>query len=193
MEIVEAFIAYLSKFGTLTEVEKKAIKEDIDIRTIPKGVYLLKEGQVAHYNYCVLDGCVRQYYLHEGQEKTSHFFTTYDWILPSIGLSDDRVVPYYLTCTEASTLVFGNEQRGQVLMQQFPKIQDLSLLILEKEIVRQQKQLAKYINSTPEQRYQELMEHRPELIERVPQYQLASYIGVKPESLSRIRKRLSVK
>jgi hypothetical protein len=53
--------------------------------------------------------------------------------------------------------------------------------------------MASYITDTPEQRYLKLLQSRPDLIQRIPQYQLASYIGVKPESLSRMRKRIMAK
>lgn len=60
----------------------------------------------------------------------------------------------------------------------------------EQQLSEQQTSFDKYMHSSPEQRYVHLMETRADLIQRVPQYQLASYLGIKPESLSRIRKRL---
>ena len=61
---------------------------------------------------------------------------------------------------------------------------------MESELSKYQEMLATYKTDTPEQRYLNILKFRPELIQRVPQHQLASYIGVKPESLSRIRKRI---
>jgi hypothetical protein len=66
-------------------------------------------------------------------------------------------------------------------------------MVLEQEIMRQQQHFAAFQSSTPEERYLELQSRRPDLFDRVPQFQLASYIGVKPESLSRIRKRIAKK
>lgn len=64
---------------------------------------------------------------------------------------------------------------------------------MEEEFGKQMQHLATYITMTPEERYLHLQQTRPELVQRVPQYQLASYLGIQPESLSRIRKRLAVK
>ena len=92
---------------------------------------------------------------------------------------------------EDSHLVIANDEQGNDFLEEFPKFQKTSQQILEKEIVRQQNELAKYINQSPEQRYIDLQKNRPDLLSRVPQYQIASYIGIKPESLSRIRKRIT--
>ena len=64
---------------------------------------------------------------------------------------------------------------------------------MENDFGKQQEALDKFITSSPEERYKNLLETRPDLLQRVPQYHLASYLGVKPESLSRIRKRLTKK
>ncbi|MEZ4951136.1 MAG: hypothetical protein R2784_17385 [Saprospiraceae bacterium] len=64
---------------------------------------------------------------------------------------------------------------------------------VEEEFRKQQEALAAFITSSPEDRYLNLLENRPDLLMRVPQYHLASYLGVKPESLSRIKKRLAAK
>ncbi|CAM4517670.1 cyclic nucleotide-binding domain-containing protein [Corallococcus exiguus] len=62
---------------------------------------------------------------------------------------------------------------------------------MQKVLAEQQERFASYLTDTPEQRYLKLTRTRPDLLQRIPQYQLASYIGVKPESLSRIRKRIA--
>ena len=64
---------------------------------------------------------------------------------------------------------------------------------MEKIFAEQQEIAASYFTNTPKQRYLKLLETRPDLLQRIPQYQLASYLGVKPESLSRIRKRIAIK
>ncbi|WP_158973605.1 hypothetical protein [Cellulophaga sp. L1A9] len=65
MEIEDKFIAYFSKFQVLSTEEKNAILKDIDIRSVKKGFTLLKEGQIAKDNYFVINGCVREFYLHK--------------------------------------------------------------------------------------------------------------------------------
>ncbi len=188
---IEKLIQYFSKIRQLTDEEIAAIEGDADVRKVKKGHLLLKEGQKSHSNFFILEGFVRQYFIEEGEEKTTNFFTEGSWILPSIGENSDKISSYYLECMDDCSLVFGNDNKGNDLIQRFPKFQEIAFTILEKEIKSQQEDFFKYIKSTPEQRYAELQELRPELLNRVPQYLLASYIGVKPESLSRIRNRMT--
>lgn len=190
MKIQEKFIEYFSKFQVLSKEEKDAITKDIDIRSIKKGSTILKQGQIAKDVFFVIKGCIRQFYLYRGEEKTRNFFTKENWIFPALDRDNNNISQYYLESIEDTILVVGNNKLGNDLISQFPKIQKLSQLILEKEIIRQQKELTNYMNHTPEERYIDILKNKPELINKITQYQLASFIGVQPESLSRIRKRI---
>jgi len=94
-------------------------------------------------------------------------------------------------CIEATEVVIGNEQRESDLLDQNPRFGDIARKVVEKLLAGSQQETERYLVSTPEQRYRFLLAERPDLISRVPQYFLASYIGVQPESLSRIRRRIS--
>jgi len=184
---------YFSKFRILNKEEKEIISKDLKIVEFTKGTILLKEGQNSFDNYFVLTGCVRQYIIKDGDERVTNFYTEEDWILPAIGQESNHVSKYFLECVEDCFLVLANDKEGSELMKTNLKFQELAQLILEKEIMNLQQHFAEFQNSTPEERYLKLQNTRPHLIERVPQFQLSSYIGVKPESLSRIRKRIAKK
>ncbi len=189
--MTEKLLDYFSKFIPLSAEERNAIAEDMEIQKFEKGMSLLKEGQFSEITYFVLQGCVRQFYVIDGEEKTANFFTEEQWIISTSSPLEKKPAAYNLRCTEDCYLVIGDSERGDRLLARFPKFQELSRMILEKEIAKQQKMMSSFITDSPEQRYLKLQETRPDLLERVPQYQLASFIGVKPESLSRIRNRIS--
>ena len=186
-------VEYFSKFRILSKEEKEIINKDLKITKFKKGVILLREGQNSSDNYFVLSGCVRQYIIKDGDERVTNFYTEEDWILTAIGQGSNPLSKYFLECVEDCFLVIANDKEGSELMKTNMKFQELAQLILEKQIINQQQHFTEFQNSTPEERYLKLQKTRPHLIEKVPQYQLSSSIGVKPESLSRIRKRIANK
>ena len=135
---------------------------------------------------------MRQYYLIGGEEKTSNFFTEEQWVISLQSFGLQMPANHYLDCCEDSMLVVGN-RREEALYKQFPKLETVSRKVMEKVFAEQQELMGAYFIDTPEQCYLKLLATRPDLFQRLPQYQIVSYIGVKPESLSRIRKRIFLK
>lgn len=187
----EAILQYIAAFKTLSEAETRAILDNLRVRTFERGTILLREGQVSDLCYFVLQGCVRQYYLVDGVEKTTNFFTEGQPITAYEGTFKQLPSKFYLSCVEDSMLSVGTQEDEAALFQKFPQFEFICRLATEEELGKSQGKLADFIISTPEERYLNLLKNRPDLLDRVPQYQLASYIGVAPESLSRIRKRIS--
>ncbi len=175
----------------LNEEEAKAVTECIPIKTFEKGHVLLREGQVSNESYFNIQGLVRKYYLVDGEEKTTEFYIEKDAIssLQSYNLK----IPsnHYLECIEDCRLAILSRDKEQELFERVPAFESICRVSVEEELGAYQDKLAQFMISSPEKRYLDLMENRPDLLQRVPQYHLASYLGVKPESLSRIRKRIA--
>lgn len=186
-------INYFLKITNLTTDEINVLSESMIIKSLPKGHFLLKEGQYNNDTYFILEGLVRQYKLIDGNEITTNFFTEEQWIISLENFKVKTPSKYNLICVEDTSLVIGNEQKAQELFKQFPRFETISRQILETVFFEQQNLMNTYITDKPEQRYLKLLKSRPEIFQRVPQYDIATYIGVKPESLSRIRKKLQTK
>jgi CRP-like cAMP-binding protein len=99
----------------------------------------------------------------------------------------------YLVCNEDCIVVEGTSDDEQAFLIQMPRMETLSRIGIESELQRTHEVHAEYVIASPMERYKNLLQNRPELLDRVPQYQLASYLGITPESLSRIRKRIMKK
>ena len=177
----------------LSEAEAAEIAKSIKVKSFEKGSFLVKEGQVSKLCYFVLKGCVRQYYLVDGEEKTTNFFTEGQPLTAYEGSFKRRASKFFLCCVEDCLLTVGSEEAEAAFFQQFPRLEPASRMAVEEELGKSQGMLSSYILSSPEERYLNLLETRPELLDRVPQYQLASFLGITPESLSRIRKRIQLK
>ena len=187
------FIKYFSRISPLSAEESKAIEENMCIKTFKKGDFLLKEGQLSVDTYFVLEGCIREYILVDGEEKTTNFFTEEQWVISLNNFSPNSPSTHNLVCVEDTTVSVGNERQAQEMFKRFPRFETISRAIVEADFVEQKKLMTSYLTDSPEQRYLKLLKSRPDLFQRIPQYHLASYIGVKPESLSRIRKRIHAK
>lgn len=183
-------LKYFQRIMPLSDEEIEAIVETMTIKQFKKGDILLKEGQISTEAYFVLEGCVRQFYLVDGEERTSNFFTEEQWVISMQSFGQQKPSNHYLDCCMDSSLVVGNREKEETLYKRFPKFETVSRKVMEKVFAEQQEIMSTYTTDTAEQRYLKLLKSRPDLFQKIPQYQIASYVGVKPESLSRIRKRL---
>lgn len=189
----QKLLDYFSKILPLTKEEIDGIVATLTIKKYPKGTILLKEGEISTETYFVLEGCVRQYFLIDGDEKTNNFFTEEQWVISMQSMANNTPSKHFLECVNECALVVGNREKEEHLYQQFPKLETVSRKVMEKVFAEQQELSGTYFTDTPEERYLNLISTRPDLLQKVPQYIIASYVGVKPESLSRIRKRLALK
>lgn len=187
------FVNYFSRITALSIQETNAIAESMIVKKFNSGAIILKQGEPANDTYFVLEGCIRQYCLVAGEERTTNIYTEDQWIIAFNETGETTPSSHFLICHEDTTVVVGDEQKAQVLFAQFPRLETISRLIVEKAFSEQKKNTDAYLIEKPEQRYLSLQKSRPDLFQRIPQYQLASFIGVSPESLSRIRNRLSKK
>ncbi len=185
--MVDQIIAFISAYIPLTEDEIRIIKDLNVIESYKKNTILLSEGERAKECYFVLKGCVRSYYLIDGEEKTTEFYTEQQSITP-ISYVTSEPSEYYLSCVEDCVVSLGT--KNDLLVEKIPKLKTLIMQVNTELLVQSQVSSDHFKNSSPEERYKKLLETRSDLINRVPQYQLASYLGITPESLSRIRKRI---
>lgn len=176
----------------LTDDEKKVIT-DLDLfRPVKKGTILLKEGQLSQEGYFVLKGCVRKYYIIDGEEKTTNFYTELQGEVPEC-VSNKKPSTYYLTCVEDSIISVSTPDLEEDVFAKFPRFETLCRIVSEELLVKSQSSMDDFKNSSPAQRYEDLLVTRPDLVQRVPQHQLASFLGITPQSLSRLKARLAKK
>lgn len=185
-------VEMMSSFIDLTDDEKQDIRETFPVKTCAKGDFLLKEGQTAKDAYVVVKGCIRKFYLKDGEEITTDFFTEYQSAVDVDSMANQEPSKYYLVCTEDTTVAVMNSEKEHALYKKYPRFAEVCLVEMEKMLGENQEKMSTFIHSTPKERYLSLIKNRPDLIQRVPQHQLASYLGIKPETLSRIRKRISL-
>tara|TARA_R110002049_G_scaffold14886_6_gene61955 strand:- start:2774 stop:3352 length:579 start_codon:yes stop_codon:yes gene_type:complete len=186
-------VEMMSSFIDLSSEEKQGILNAFPIKTFLKDTDLLKEGQIAKDAFAVIKGCIRKYSVEDGEEVTTEFYTECQSAVNFDSMANGKPSKYYFTCTEDTTVAILNSEKENALYKKFPRFGEVCRVEMEKMLGTSQENLSTFKNATPTKRYLNVLENRPDLLQRVPQYQLASYIGVKPETLSRIRRKINKK
>jgi len=180
---------FIAKYISLTEDEKNVLLSLDLFHPVKKGTILLKKGQKSRESYFVLKGCIRVYYIKDGEEMTTAFYTELDALTPHC-VVNNTPSDYFISCVEDSILLISNADMTVEINSKFPKFDIMCRMLSEELLAKQRIDFDEFKTSSPEQRYLNLLQKRPDLIQRVPQHQLASYLGIKPQSLSRLRARI---
>ncbi len=185
-------IDFFSKYIQLTQEEENVIQNLDIIKMYPKNTVLLKEGQIINKGFLVLKGFIRVFFNIDGEEKTTEIYTEMEGICPDC-VFDNLPSKYNIDCLEDTIVSSSNKELEQQLMEQFPRFKTVCLLAAEEQLRQQQFSINNLKLYSPEERYKLLQESRPDLIQRIPQHIIASFLGITPQSLSRIRARMNGK
>jgi CRP-like cAMP-binding protein len=179
----------ISAYVELETHEIEALDNVLEKKSLQKNEMILTEGIISHEIYLVIKGCVRLYYNVDGNHKTAFFYTEGQFICA--GESYTFNVPAkenYQAIEDTEIYVFSRECVERLLAIS-NKFEILGRIATENELIACQKMIASFVTKSAEERYVELLDTQGELFQRVPQQYIASYLGVSPETLSRIKTR----
>ncbi|MBK7175044.1 MAG: Crp/Fnr family transcriptional regulator [Bacteroidales bacterium] len=179
-----------SQFTDFIDSELELIMPYFEYKKFKKKATLLKVGEVSNEVYFIIIGCIRLYCEKDGEELSTYFFTedmfagSYDSFLSR---KPSKVA--IETLEECEVLVLTHDSQEN-LYKVFPKMNEFIRKAIEQRFVLLHDLFISYLLNSPEERYLILQKDRPELLQRVPQHQIASYLGITRVSLSRIKNRL---
>lgn len=187
-------MAFLLSLEGVSQEQADLMAQHLRVSEYKKGETLIAQGDLANKCYFILKGMVRKYAIDEdGVETTFDFLSEYDTAIVSYQEDQAQISPYTFTCLEPCTAIVGELDQVEADYNAMPAFRVLSRQIMEATLDKVHTTLATYIRMSLEERVQHILDMRPDLLTRVPQHQLASYLGMKPESLSRIKGRLTKK
>jgi CRP/FNR family transcriptional regulator, anaerobic regulatory protein len=182
--------SHLSKLIELKATEAEAFSKAFTLRKLKRKEILLHEGEVCRYTAFILKGCLRYFYNVEGQEHTGQFFFENSWYTDYESFLSEKPSKQNIEALEKTEILLLQKKDLEKLYETYPKFERFGRLMAENAYLGVRKKNENLVNLSPEDRYLKLVKERPKVIERVAQHYIASFLGIQPQSLSRIRKRI---
>ena len=178
----------------LTEEEKLLSKSFFIPKKLRKKQYLLQEGDVSKYVAFVEKGILRQYKVDDkGNEHILQFAFEGWWIADHYSFLTGEPSLYNIDALEDCELLLLTKQAEEQLLEKLPKFERFFRLLLQNNMIATLQRLESSLSGTAEEKYNQLIQSCPTLAERIPQHMIASFLGITPETVSRIRKQMSLR
>lgn len=184
---------YYKLITHLNDAEWQALEDRLVIKQFQKGESIVKQGEICNYVYFINKGFCRFYKMIDGKEISSGFIGAKEYVSSYDSFLKRTPAFENLDALEDTELHCLSYDDLQFLYSNYPVYQMFGRIIAEQLFIWINDRTNALLLLTPEQRYENMIKNDPELLQKVPQYMLASYIGVTPEHLSRIRKRMTTK
>ncbi|MFK7923610.1 MAG: Crp/Fnr family transcriptional regulator [Bacteroidia bacterium] len=185
----------LSRFEQITALSAEAMQflgDRISSRSYHKGERPLQAGQVCQEVFFVRQGLMKMYFLHQGVEMIGDFFLEGDFAQDMRSSITQQPSRFTIECLEDCELLIIHNAVLEEAYDRFPLIfERLSRLITQMNFVMMADRIWANLIHSHEERYLQLLHDKPDLLQRIPQYMLASYLGITPVGLSKLRKRLA--
>jgi len=183
----------LNKKVLLTEDDQALIKKYLTIKKLRKKQYLLQEGDVCKCVAFVEKGAMRLYRVNEdGSEHIVLFALDGSFVADLYSFFTKEPSTYNIDAIEDSELVLITRSASDELRKQSLKYQEFVLQATTEAYIQLERRITSTISLSLEERYKDLRASYPDIIQRIPQHMIASYMGLNPETLSRVRKRISI-
>lgn len=183
--------AAISRFVKLEEADWQLLVPFVYYREIPRQQYWIQEGKMETEIGLVLEGSLRHYYTKDGEEKTTYFYFEHHFVGSYISsLTASQSLLTIEALTHCRLLAFPFKQL-QALYEQSKAWERFGRVLAEYLAIGLEERMVGLLTLSPEERYIQLLQgNKQKIIERIPQHYIASYLGITPVSLSRIRNRL---
>jgi len=181
-------IEHFKNYIPLNEEERNLLEKRVTQRKIKRKQMILQEGMVCRFYSFVVEGCMRMYSIdNKGVEHNIQFVAENDWIADIGSFHSDKPSKLFIEAIEPSLLLQIEKQDLYFLYRSIPKLDRIFKVIIENKFIELQNRVLQNISSTAHERYQSFLEQYPQLALRLPNTHIASYLGITPEFLSKMR------
>jgi CRP/FNR family cyclic AMP-dependent transcriptional regulator len=192
MDLFERIHAHINRSCRLSEADFDILDSLLEKRIVKRKTMLLQEGEVCHFEAFVNQGCIRSYYLDENGFEVTLQFAIEDWWVSDIASFHDQQPSHmFIEALEDCELLILNPATKESLLQQIPSLERYFRLMVQRNLSSLQSRLFKTIATSAQDKYLDFLEKYPTIPQRVPQHYIASYLGISPEFLSKVRTRMA--
>jgi CRP-like cAMP-binding protein len=185
----EKLRSYFERSFPITDEQFEFIKTLFVQKKVNKGEFLLREGEITRYSIFVAAGCLRTYTIDDKGKEHILQFSPENWWTGDMSFTSDVPSQCFIEALEDSEVLLTDLSSIKRLVEYIPKAAAFYQAALQKSAAAKNKRIVSSMSATAEERYDDFLKTYPSLIQRVPQHMIASYLGVSPETLSRIRKK----
>jgi len=188
----QALIEYFNRILPLNEKEIVMVKEVFKERKVKKRQFILQEGEICEHNTYVLEGCFRMYLVDPNGKEHNLQFAVENWWIGDLGsFHSNSPSKLNVEAIENSIILQANKEDQLKLFTDYPKFNQIFRVLAENAMIGLQRRVLQNISSTAEERYLDFLERHHNFLNRISNVQIASYLGVTPEFLSAIRKKIA--
>ena len=188
----KSLIDYFNKILLLNDEEKAFVEEVFKERRVKRRQYILQEGDFCKHNTFVLEGCFKMYFVDDNGKEHNLQFAIENWWIGDIGsFHNEEPSKLYIEAIENSVILQIKKEDQLRLFVDYPKLNRIFRMLAENAMVGLQQRTIQNISSTAEERYLDFLKRYPQFFNRISNVQIASYLGVTPEFLSAIRKKIA--
>ncbi len=185
---------YVNRCGAFSPEDMRVFNDLLKPKSIKKKQLLLREGEICNFEAYIASGCLRTFYIDENGSEVILQFSVEDWWVSDIGSFHDRTPSLlYIEAIEDSELLTLNPASKEELLARLPQFERVFRLMIQRHLSALERRLIRTIARTAEERYVEFIGQYPKIALRVPQHYIASYLGMTPEFLSKVRRRLATR
>jgi CRP-like cAMP-binding protein len=182
---------YLSRCSALTSRELELFHSYLKPAMVKKRSFLLQQGEVCRFEAYILKGCLKKYYIDsQGNEVILQFAVEDWWISDIASFTEQKPSNLYIQALEDTELLMIDHHSKEKLFSLIPSLERVFRLMVQRSYSVLESRFYATIAHSAEERYQDFLERYPDIPNRVPQSQIASYLGITPESLSRIKSKM---
>ena len=189
---INRFLTHLKRKITLTENEETHLITKLRQRLYLKGQYIVQEGEISRFQTFIVSGKIRTFYLDDNGTEHIVFFGIENWWVGDIcSFTTQTPAEFNTQCLEDTQVIQISHDELEQLYEEIPKLERYFRLTVEKAYGNLSKRIVRNHSLPAKERYLLFSEAQPEIVKRIPQYMIASYLGITKEFLSHIRKQIT--